>query len=70
MGLWLAGTVKTTIDLPDELIEAKKRAGELRRPLRQLIEDGLRAQLAGGKQLRPRKPRKDPMDHGSSRVAA
>jgi predicted nucleic acid-binding protein len=39
--------MKTTIDLPDELlIEAKKRAAELRRPLRALIVDGLRAQLA------------------------
>ncbi len=38
--------MKTTVDLPDELlIEAKKRAAELRRPLRQLIADGLRAQL-------------------------
>ena len=41
--------MKTTIELPDELlVEAKKRAAELRRPLRRLIEDGLRAQLAGG----------------------
>lgn len=40
--------MKTTIDLPDELlIEAKKRAAELRWPLRRLIENGLRAQLAG-----------------------
>ena len=39
--------MKTTFDLPDELvIAAKKRAAELRRPLRALVEEGLRAQLA------------------------
>lgn len=39
--------MKTTIDLPDDLlIEAKKRAAELRVPLRRLIEEGLRARLA------------------------
>ncbi len=38
---------KTTVELPDDLlIEAKKRAAELRRPLRHLVEAGLRAQLA------------------------
>jgi hypothetical protein len=37
---------KITIELPEDLlIAAKKRAAELRRPLRQLIEDGLRQQL-------------------------
>lgn len=52
--------MKTTIELPDELlVEAKKRAAELRCPLRRLIEDGLRAQLAGpGKTPRPRKARR------------
>jgi len=40
--------MKTTVELPDELlIEAKKRAAEERRPLRSLIEEGLRAILAG-----------------------
>jgi len=35
--------MRTTVDLPDELlIAAKKRAAELRRPLRSLIEQGLR----------------------------
>jgi hypothetical protein len=35
--------MKTTIDLPDELlIAAKKKAAEQRRPLRTLIEEGLR----------------------------
>jgi len=38
--------MKTTVELPDELlIAAKKRAAELRQPLRQLFEDGLRQQL-------------------------
>jgi hypothetical protein len=41
--------VKTTIELPDELlIAAKKRAAELRQPLRKLVEDGLRQQLSAG----------------------
>ncbi|MEZ4266650.1 MAG: DUF2191 domain-containing protein [Myxococcota bacterium] len=38
--------MKTTIELPDELfIRAKKRAAELRRPLRSIFEDALRAEL-------------------------
>ncbi len=38
--------MKTTIDLPNDLlIEAKKRAAEQRRPLRSLMADGLRAEL-------------------------
>ncbi len=38
--------MKTTFDIPDELlVRAKKRAAELRRPLRALVTDGLRAQL-------------------------
>ena len=38
--------MKTTVELPDELvIAAKKRAAELRRSLRSLIEAGLRAEL-------------------------
>ena len=40
--------MKTTIDLPDELlIAAKTRAAELRCSLRSLIERGLRQELAG-----------------------
>ena len=55
----MVSRMKTTIELPDELlVEAKKRAAELRRPLRRLIEDGLRAQLSGGKSARPRKARR------------
>lgn len=47
---------KTTIELPEDLlIEAKKRAAELRRPLRDLVEEGLRAQLRR-KGSRSRKP--------------
>ena len=39
--------MKTTVELPDELlIRAKKRAAELRRPLRMLVADGLCTQLA------------------------
>jgi len=50
--------MKTTIDLPDDLlIQAKKRAAELRQPLRALIADGLRLRLAEAKQGR-RKPKK------------
>jgi hypothetical protein len=46
--------MKTTVDIDDELlIAAKKRAAELRRPLRALIEDGLRAQLRQAKRTGP-----------------
>lgn len=41
--------MKTTFDIPEELlVEAKKLAAELRRPLRALVTEGLRAQLASG----------------------
>ncbi len=47
--------MKTTLDLPDELlIEAKKQAAEQRRPLKALVEDGLRMVLRKGG-ARPRK---------------
>jgi hypothetical protein len=50
--------MKTTIDVPDDLlIQAKKRAAELRQPLRALIADGLRLRLAESKEGR-RKRRK------------
>lgn len=43
----MVSCMKTTVDLPDDLlIDAKKRAAELRRPLRSIIEAGLRAELA------------------------
>ena len=51
--------MKTTIDLPDNLlIAAKKRAAELRRPLRSLFEEGLRARLALKDKRRPAAARK------------
>jgi len=41
--------VKTTFDIPEALlVEAKKLAAELRRPLRELVTEGLRAQVASG----------------------
>ncbi len=50
--------MKTTVELPDELlIEAKKRAAELRVPLRQLLEEGLRARLRRKKGSRRAKKR-------------
>jgi hypothetical protein len=43
----MLAVVKITVELPDELlIRAKKRAAELRRPLRTLVADGLHTQLA------------------------
>lgn len=50
--------MKTTMDLPDDLlIAAKKRAVELRRPLRMLVEDGLRIVLyRRPKAVRRRRP--------------
>jgi hypothetical protein len=49
-------SMKTTLDLPDELlIEAKKKAAEQRRPLRALVEEGLRLVL---RQSNPQKRRK------------
>ncbi len=39
--------MKTTVELPDDLlIAAKKQAAEQRRPLRALLADGLRSELA------------------------
>ena len=38
--------MKTTLDLPDELlIQAKKAAAEQRRPLKAIVEEGLRLVL-------------------------
>lgn len=48
--------MKTTFDIPDDLmVRAKQRAAELRRPLRELVTEGLRAQLAAPK-ARPAAP--------------
>jgi hypothetical protein len=53
----MAIDMKTTIDLPDDLlIAAKKRAAELRRPLRRIIEDGLRASLRTGRRGKSGRP--------------
>ena len=50
--------MKTTVDLPDDLvIAAKKRAAELRQPLRVLIERSLRAELGRGTGCRETKHR-------------
>ena len=48
--------MKTTIELPDDLlIAAKKRAAELRLPLRRMLEEGLRARLATTARRPPRR---------------
>ena len=49
--------MKTTVELPDDLfVKAKKRAAERRTTLRDLIERGLRRELAEhGKTRRPRR---------------
>jgi hypothetical protein len=50
--------MRTTIDLQDELLIAiKKRAAEQRRPLRALIEEAVRAQLARATRRKPRRLR-------------
>lgn len=51
--------MKTTIELPDALfVAAKKRAADERRPLRELIEEALRAKLA---ERMPAKRRRAPI---------
>ena len=41
--------MKTTMDLPDDLfVAAKKRAAEERRPLRDVVAQGLRTELSSG----------------------
>lgn len=48
--------MKTTIDLPDNLlVAAKKRAAESRSTLRELFERGLRRELAEPAKRSPRK---------------
>ena len=50
--------MKTTIELPDDLlIAAKKRAAELRCTLRTLVERGLRHELLGRTRTDPGKRR-------------
>ena len=49
----MVSCMKTTVDLPDDLlIRAKKRSAELRTPLRVLIERGLRRELASASEVR------------------
>jgi len=44
--------MKTTIELPDDLmVAAKKRAAEARSTLRVLVERGLRRELQGGRRV-------------------
>ena len=51
--------MKTTIELPDELlIAAKKRAAETRTTLRELVARGLRRELQGDGKQKPKKRRK------------
>lgn len=46
--------MKTTIDLPDDLlVAAKKRAAESRTTLRALMERGLRRELRGPRRTKP-----------------
>ncbi len=53
-GNWEAGQVKTTMDLPDELIrEVKLRALEQRRPLKDLVADYLKQGLGLGPSAEP-----------------
>ena len=48
---------RTTVELPEALlIAAKKRAADLGRPLRELIESGLRTQLAAPTRPPRRRP--------------
>lgn len=42
----MGSRMKATVGLPDDLVvKAKQRAAELRRPLRELVERALRAEL-------------------------
>jgi len=56
----MVSRMKTTIELPDELlIAAKKRAAENRETLREIFERGLRSELrgrGGGKRSGGRRP--------------
>ncbi len=50
--------MKTTVDLPDDLvIEVKKAAAERRTTIRDLVERGLRRELAAGTEKRQRRRR-------------
>lgn len=50
--------MKTTIELPDDLmVAAKKQAAEARSTLRELVERGLRRELRGDRRAPPRSRR-------------
>jgi hypothetical protein len=50
--------MKTTIDLPDDLlIAAKKLAAERRTTIRSLVERGLRKELGGTESRAPHRPK-------------
>lgn len=50
--------MKTTVDLPEELmVEVKKAAAERRTTIRDLVERGLRRELAAGAPSRRSRPR-------------
>jgi hypothetical protein len=55
--------MKTTVELPDGLlIEAKKRAAELRVPLKSIIEESLRSGLRSLR--KPDRVREEPAEYG------
>jgi hypothetical protein len=55
--------MKTTVELPDQLlIEAKKRAAELRVPLKSIIEESLRSGLRSLR--KPDRVREEPAEYG------
>jgi len=54
--------MKATVMLPDDLVvAAKKMAAELRRPLRELIERGLRAELGRNRRASGERARHAPI---------
>jgi phage terminase large subunit-like protein len=56
--------MKTTVELPDALlIEAKQKAAELRRPLKSLIEEGLRNELQMLNTAKPKKKKEVSRDN-------
>lgn len=49
MGIWVAGRVKTTLDIPDDLFrEAKAKAALEGRKLKDLVTEGLRLRMRQG----------------------
>lgn len=55
----MVSCMKTTVELPDELLVAvKKRAAETRRTMKEILEQGLRRELASGGSAGPGKRRR------------